>query len=68
MNQPNRFAPKPRTIADIEGDLFNFLVSSTDAAFNATTLEDLLRRYSKLNPRVVEAKWNAAVQRRKGGW
>lgn len=63
--QPNRFAPKARTIADITLDLDMWLVNSRPAAFHATELEELQRRYSRLNPRVVEAKFNAAMMRRK---
>jgi hypothetical protein len=66
MNQPNRFAPKARTIADMELDLSMFLVNCTAKALDATTLESLQRRYSRLNPRLVEAKLNAAVARRRG--
>lgn len=62
---PNRFAPKARTIAEITLDLDMWLVNCRVQAFDATTLEELQRRYSRLNPRVVEAKFNAAVQRRK---
>lgn len=65
-HQPNRFAPKARTIADITLDLDMWLVNSRPHAFHATTLEELQRRYGRLNPRLVECKLLAAQQRRKG--
>lgn len=65
MTQPNRFAPRARTIVDITLDLDMWLINSRVHAFDATTLEGLQRRYSRLNARVVEAKFNAAIQRRK---
>lgn len=61
---PNRFAPKQRTLADIERDLDHWLICAQPAAFDTTTLADLQRRYSRLNPRLIEAKHNAAVQKR----
>lgn len=65
-HQPNRFAPKARTIADITLDLDMWLLNARVQSFDATTLEELQRRYSRLNPRLVECKFLAAQQRRKG--
>lgn len=64
--QPNRFAPKQRTIVDITLDLDMLLVNCTARALDGFTVEELQRRYSKLNPRLVECKLNAAVARRAG--
>lgn len=61
----NRFAPKARTIAEVTLDLDMWLVNSRVQAFDGTDIASLQRRYSRLDPRVVEAKFNAAVQRRK---
>jgi hypothetical protein len=62
---PNRFGNKERTIRSITLDLDLWLMNSRIASFDATTLPELQRRYSKLEPRVVEAKFNAAMMRRR---
>lgn len=64
--QPNRFAPKQRTIADIELELDMLLVNCTARRLDQMTAAELQRIYSRLNPRTVEYKLTIAKQRRAG--
>jgi hypothetical protein len=50
----NRFAPKQRTKLDIHNEMMLLLCGCTDAALRAFSLEGLQRKYSRLDPKVVE--------------
>lgn len=63
---PNRFAQKQTTGADQKASLVSLLYQCRPKALDGFVLEDLQRRHSKVDARVVEYELIRARQNRAG--